>query len=224
VPTSAGQDTTYARRNAGIAFAAGYGPCLGQGWTGGASWTMLQIPLTNITRIQGGGTYAAALIGGRLKAWGLNAGVNPPNVGVFNTTHNYTTGYPVDVPQVRDIAAFGAAWGTLHAIGSPEIVDVPIAQLDVPAVLALAVGPNPAREAASMRFDLPTAGAVTLAVYDVAGRAVRTLADNEAFEPGRHARNWDGSSNAGAKVPAGVYFVRMTAPGGLLTRTLVRVN
>ena len=62
----------------------------------------MQIPLTNITRIQGGGTYAAALIGGRLKAWGLNAAVSPPDVGVFNTTHNYTTGYPVDVPQVPD--------------------------------------------------------------------------------------------------------------------------
>lgn len=224
VQISTGLNNCYALRNDGIAFAAGYGPALGQGWTGGASWTMLQIPLENITQIQGGNAYTAVLIGGRLKAFGHNAAVNPPNVGVFNTTHNYVTGSPVDVPQVRDITAFGAAWGTLHAIGSPEIVDVPITGGDVPAVLALAVGPNPARGPAAVRFDLPIGGAVSLAVYDVAGRAVRTLADGEPFEAGRHGRNWDGATSAGIRAPAGVYFVKMTAPGGTRTQTLVRVD
>jgi len=220
---SVGLDNCYALRNDGIAFAAGYGPALGQGWTGGAANTMLQIPLTGITRIDGGGGYAAVLIGGRLKAFGLNAAVNPPNVGVFNTTHNYVTGTPVDVPQVHDITTFGAGWGTLHAIGQPGIVDVPIADDGVPAVLALAATPNPARAVSSIRFDLPRGGDVALAIYDVAGRLVRTLAD-ETFEPGRHVRPWDGVTNAGARATAGVYFVRMTAPGGTMTKAVVRME
>jgi len=127
-------------------------------------------------------------------------------------------------PSRANPAALAAGWGRLHAVGLTEIVDVPIAGGDLPAVLALAVGPNPAREAASVRFDLPTAGSVTLAVYDVAGRAVRTLADGESLEPGRHGRVWNGLSNAGGRVPAGVYFVRMVTPGGALTKTLVRVD
>lgn len=220
---SVGLDNCYALRNDGIAFAAGYGPALGQGWNGGGSWTFLQIPLTNITRIQGGADWAAVLIDGRLKAFGNNASVNPPDVGVFNTTSNYITGTPTDVPQVHDITTFGAGWGTLHAIGSPGIVDVPIAGGDRPAALALAVGPNPVREMAAVRFELPVGGHVALAVYDVAGRAVKTLAD-EPFEAGRHSRPWDGATNAGARAPSGVYFVKMTAPGGALTRTLVRID
>jgi hypothetical protein len=48
-------------------------------------------------------------------------------------------------------------------------------------------------------------------VLDLAGRHITTLA-NRSFEPGRYAEPWAGRDDAGASVPAGIYFVRMSGP------------
>jgi flagellar hook assembly protein FlgD len=48
---------------------------------------------------------------------------------------------------------------------------------------------------------------VQVAVYDVAGRKVRTLADR-VFSPGEHTLTWDGTDDDGRGVARGVYFVR----------------
>jgi hypothetical protein len=129
------------------------------------------------------------------------------------------------VPGPVDVTDVFSGWTTAHALGGIGVTDVtpPGGVEALPTVLALAASPNPSRAHAAIQFDLPKAGHVALAVYEVSGRIVRTLAD-ESFEPGRHARTWDGSTNAGARVAAGVYFVRMSAPGGSLTRTLVRTE
>ena len=52
---------------------------------------------------------------------------------------------------------------------------------------------------------------------------VRTLAD-QSFEAGRHARAWGGDTDGGMRAAGGVYFVRLSAPGGRVTKTLVRVE
>ena len=55
-------------------------------------------------------------------------------------------------------------------------------------------------------------GRVTLRIYDVTGRLVKTLVDG-IETPGRKATTWDGYGRRGEKVASGVYFYRMTAPG-----------
>jgi flagellar hook assembly protein FlgD len=57
-------------------------------------------------------------------------------------------------------------------------------------------------------------------VHDVAGRRVRVLEDSFR-EAGRHAAVWDGRDGTGRRVAAGVYFVRLQAAGGELTRKIV---
>jgi len=73
------------------------------------------------------------------------------------------------------------------------------------------VWPNPSRSSANIDFSVPRPSHVAIQVYDVSGRLVATLADNE-FGTGRYQAVWDG---AGADGPAasGVYFVHLTAPG-----------
>jgi hypothetical protein len=72
------------------------------------------------------------------------------------------------------------------------------------------VRPNPVVTRTSLRFDLPEAGFVRAALYDVSGRLVRVLA-NEALGAGRHERAWDRRDGTGRAVASGVYFLRLDA-------------
>lgn len=80
--------------------------------------------------------------------------------------------------------------------------------------------PNPARAGARIAFELPRAGEVQLALFDVAGREVRRLAGgwNAA---GTHTVQWDGRDTSGRSVPPGIYLYRLRAAGAVRTRPLV---
>jgi hypothetical protein len=71
--------------------------------------------------------------------------------------------------------------------------------------------PNPFSAATAIRYDLPERSSVSLRVYDVRGRLVRSLVREGAMAPGRHVAEWDGRDHNGRKVSAGVYFCRLMA-------------
>jgi len=72
------------------------------------------------------------------------------------------------------------------------------------------VYPNPFARELRVSYQLASSSRVSLAVYDVAGRAVCGLVDGVS-EPGHYVVSWDGCDNRGRRVPAGVYFVRFNA-------------
>ncbi len=74
--------------------------------------------------------------------------------------------------------------------------------------------PNPFAGRATIRFHLGAESDVTIAVYDLNGRVVKTLADHERFDAGENSLTWDGTDDAGARVGAGVYWVKMTTASG----------
>ncbi len=78
--------------------------------------------------------------------------------------------------------------------------------------------PNPFAERATLRYAVPEASRVTLAVFDVLGREVVRLVD-ENRAAGRYEAMLDARS-----LPSGAYLVRMTADGFAETRrvTLLR--
>jgi hypothetical protein len=81
--------------------------------------------------------------------------------------------------------------------------------------------PNPFNPSTAISYDVPPGGGVvTLRLYDVAGRLVRTLVD-ESQPAGRKTVGWNGASDAGKRVASGIYFYRMTAPGFTETRKMV---
>ncbi|MDZ7290475.1 MAG: clostripain-related cysteine peptidase [candidate division KSB1 bacterium] len=61
-----------------------------------------------------------------------------------------------------------------------------------------------------IRYTLPFAGEVNLAVYDLAGRRVATV-ESGFKSAGEHAVRWDGRDRAGQRVASGVYFYRLEA-------------
>ncbi|MGH7563298.1 MAG: S8 family serine peptidase [Gemmatimonadota bacterium] len=77
--------------------------------------------------------------------------------------------------------------------------------------------PNPFRPGGSttIPFSVPDdveGGRARLVIYDVLGRPVRTLLEREVT-PGDQAVTWDGRSETGVEVAAGVYVARLSAGG-----------
>ncbi len=84
--------------------------------------------------------------------------------------------------------------------------------------------PNPTRAASTIRFGLPAAGGVSLRVFNIEGRLVRTIADNLVMPAGFHETAWDGMDDGGAAAAAGIYFYRLDAGGKKETKKLLIVR
>jgi len=83
--------------------------------------------------------------------------------------------------------------------------------------------PNPFNPQTTIPYALPQAGYVELALYDAAGRLVRTLV-NEARPAGDSVVRWDGVDDGGRAVASGTYFARMRFGGERSVRSLVLVR
>jgi len=80
--------------------------------------------------------------------------------------------------------------------------------------------PNPFNPAATIRYDVPRESRVSLQVFDVSGRLVKTLCD-ETLVPGRYVVVWDGMNESGRRVASSVYYFRMKAGDFEETRKMV---
>jgi len=83
------------------------------------------------------------------------------------------------------------------------------------------VRPNPFRTRTEVRFNLGRPGRVSLVVYDVMGREIRSLARGLWLEAGAHSLGWDGTGRDGGAAATGVYFVRLKTDGGRWTRSVI---
>ncbi|MEN8007869.1 MAG: FlgD immunoglobulin-like domain containing protein [Candidatus Krumholzibacteriota bacterium] len=72
--------------------------------------------------------------------------------------------------------------------------------------------PNPFNPRTTIAFSLARSGPVTLKVYDIAGRVVRTFHAGEVLSPGAHEAVWAGRNDQGSGVAAGVYLYRLETP------------
>lgn len=72
--------------------------------------------------------------------------------------------------------------------------------------------PNPFNPKTTIRFVLPAAAHVTVAIYDLAGHHVKTLVDDD-LEAATHDVTWTGDDAHGRPVGAGVYFYEVNGGG-----------
>jgi flagellar hook assembly protein FlgD len=75
-----------------------------------------------------------------------------------------------------------------------------------------------------IRYELPRSEAVSLTIYNIAGRVVRALLDSEEQGIGVHGLTWDGRDDRGHRVPAGVYYYRLDAGDRSMTREMILVD
>ena len=80
--------------------------------------------------------------------------------------------------------------------------------------------PNPFSTAQRIKYQLAQTGRVLLKVYDISGRAVKTLV-NEDKEPGIYIVNFDGKDERGKRLPLGVYFVHLKTEDSSDTRKII---
>ena len=83
--------------------------------------------------------------------------------------------------------------------------------------------PNPTLGRSSLVYHLQQDARVELAVYDVAGRKVRTLVASLRVA-GSHTVIWDGRDASGREVASGVYLAKLVASGESATHRLVIVH
>ena len=84
--------------------------------------------------------------------------------------------------------------------------------------------PNPFNPSTTIRFSVPQTGYARLIIYDLLGRQVRTLLDNNVT-PGEQRLHWDGNNSQGKKVDSGVYFYQLKIESGFtITQKMVLLN
>jgi subtilisin-like proprotein convertase family protein len=72
--------------------------------------------------------------------------------------------------------------------------------------------PNPFNGYTDIAFDLPVAGPVNIAVYNLLGQQVATLL-NDTRAAGFHKINWNARSDQGQELTTGLYFLRVNMGG-----------
>lgn len=132
--------------------------------------------------------------------------------------------FPVDPTHLQTVVQFDTA-GTFPFFCRPHgsffnmrgvIIVTPNASGVAPSALAgagftAAPWPNPSAHGTNFRFALPRAGRVRIDAFDAAGRLASTLLD-ASLPAGEHLGTWDGRAN-GRPAPAGLYYLRLSAPG-----------
>ncbi|MGB2980464.1 MAG: CARDB domain-containing protein, partial [Candidatus Zixiibacteriota bacterium] len=68
--------------------------------------------------------------------------------------------------------------------------------------------PNPFNQSTIIKFGLPVAGHVELSIYNIVGRKVVTLLDQD-YQAGNHVVTWNGENADGRSVSSGIYFYRV---------------
>jgi hypothetical protein len=75
--------------------------------------------------------------------------------------------------------------------------------------------PNPFNPVTAIQLNLPKSSFVSVKIYDLLGREIKTLADGRIAE-GEHLFQWDASD-----LPSGIYFCRLRTDNYIETRKLV---
>ena len=134
---------------------------------------------------------------------------------------------PAGTRSLLDVGAGEAASYRLvshHAYGHRGAAGVAALETTTLSLFALhPVQPNPVRGETRLSFSLSAAGPVTLKVYDLAGRLVKTLLEDE-MPAGPGILVWDGRDAAGRETAAGVYFARLESRGLVRTQKLLMVK
>lgn len=144
----------------------------------------------------------------------LSGGLSKPQAGGGDISHVISAG-PLDIPAGESVTvAFALACGqnvsdlrnefSLARSKYQEIVTSVENENVQPLTYALSQNyPNPFNPSTVIQFQIPEAGKVSLKVYDVTGREIKTLI-NEYIQPGYFEANFEG-----AGLSSGVYFYEL---------------
>jgi hypothetical protein len=148
---------------------------------------------------------------------------------IFSTTDTTATFFPGNLQSLSSYVLTGYVTNgydttaTSNSIFFPTasiVTDVKETSARVPMSYALYQNyPNPFNPQTTISYSLPQASTVTLIVYDLIGREVAALVQNERKAPGNYEISFDASN-----LSSGSYFYKLQTNGFLETKQMVLIK
>ena len=176
--------------------------------------TIADPQLAGVCRAQGCGTLDPRPLASGPAAAGASFSDNQlDGDDFFDEVDYYGAFEPTSSASSGDNPTWLSGWTALAQMGYLSGAATPVAG-GPEAAFSLAVGPNPTRGDATVRFTLGRAQRARIALYDVLGREVAVVAEG-AFAAGEAS-----AVAPTAGLPAGVYVLRLQGEAGAVARTL----
>ena len=116
--------------------------------------------------------------------------------------------------ELDEVESFTAPW--MYRLSGIEETPAPKRATEV----LFEAWPNLLTSSATVRWQVPMAGHVTVQVVDNAGRIVAVL-QNGQQNAGLYSATWNGRDSAGRRIANGTYFYHLNAPGAFGIRKTV---
>jgi len=131
----------------------------------------------------------------------------PSTGGIFTLAYSSPC-LPGGNACAQTIGALGAG---CNAAAVPAANDSPL-DFTVPSIV---------RGEVEIRWRLPREAAIDLSVHDVQGRMVASLARALATGSAESSLRWSGRNDRGARLPRGIYYLRLACSAGSVTRRVI---
>lgn len=114
----------------------------------------------------------------------------------------------IESEQNQEISIGEVTGGDLHGDYVPILKEGE--EIKLPETFNLSAQPNPFSSETRITFDLPEAARVQAEIFDISGKKVNTLI-NQNMIPGSHTINWNSRDSQGRVLPSGIYFLHFEA-------------
>jgi hypothetical protein len=81
--------------------------------------------------------------------------------------------------------------------------------------------PNPFNPKTTISFKIKSSQIISLIVYDMMGKEVKRLIDNEYYYSGIYKKDWNSKNNSNQLVSSGVYYYRLISGSVNSTRSMI---
>src|SRR6185295_19369607 len=143
----------------------------------------------------------------------LEANIRFPNKCLANLFNNV----PNNTVQAITITGEFSSGGSTVPLRAERDLTILVKHRQTP-ILVIA-SPNPFNPETMISYTVNGSGLVTMKIYSVDGRLVRTLKQGEDTPAGTHGVAWNGTDDGGRHVSSGIYFVKTTQKVGTTEET-----
>ncbi|HPD63888.1 MAG TPA: T9SS type A sorting domain-containing protein [Bacteroidia bacterium] len=82
--------------------------------------------------------------------------------------------------------------------------------------------PNPFNHTTKVEFSISKAENVTIEIYNLNGKHIKTLTNNTSYGPGTYSVEWDGKNEMGQDASSGMYFFNLKTSNGIKTLSMIK--
>ena len=171
--------------------------------------------------------------GEQVNIWQLHAKTHwmivDPTEGILNPGNRQDFSLILDAHGLEQVLYPGELIFSNNAIGGEITIPIDLSIVDpnsietsdpvIPEAFEISsVFPNPFNSSTTLNYSIPSTSRITLSIFDIQGREVRTLVDNKHFA-GSYSILFDASM-----LPTGVYLARLKAGGDFQTVKIVSLK